>query len=403
MNSRERVQTVLEGKIPDRIPNGLGGCETTGLHVLAYDKLQEILGVEKTPPRLNTFMVNAVFEQEVLNRIEGDILLLASPNLCKSPLWGPDVKSFWKEQTLWNKKFLVAKNDIFTKRLDGTIVWETNRGIECPTTSYFFDSPEQTDFTIDFTYPSPKEYNPPASFDDKQLREWEELAKRMHNETEYSLCMGETITDLQIAPGGMIGSMILMLEEPEVMQEFLYKSLTSGLSQLVELDQAIGKYVDILLIAHDFGDNNGVTIGESLWREIYKPFYKELFTSWRQITNMKSNLHSCGSVYSILGDLVECGVDILNPIQTSATNMNAIKIKEEFGSELIFWGGAYDSQLFSKEESANEVYEKVSSAIRTLSTGGGYIFSGVHNLPPDMPKHHLEAMIRAWRDVRDYC
>ena len=400
MTSRQRVRTVLQGRIPDRIPCGLGGCETAGLHILAYEKLQSILGAEKTPPRMDTFMSNAVFEMDVLHKLGADILLLASPHMCKAPLWGSNNDSHWKEQTLWGRSFRVAAADTFETLKDGTVVWKSGRELICPPGSFFFDSAEMTDLTADFSYISPDDYNPPTSIGDDKLRELENLAKQMYEETDFSICLGETITDLQVAPGGHIGSMVLMLEEPDVMKAFLQKSLESSLSQLAELDQAVGKYVDILSIAHDFGDNKSVTIGEDLWREIYKPFYKELFTKWGQITNMKSNFHSCGSIYAILGDLIECGLDIYNPVQISATDMDAQRLKNQFGDKLIFWGGAYDSQLFSKEEDQESVYQKVSTTLNTLAAEGSYIFSGVHNLPPEIPKHHLKAMIQAWQDYK---
>ena len=84
MNSRERVRAVLAHKIPDRVPNGLGGCETAGMHIVAYDKLQRVLGCDPKPPRMDTFMVNAVFEEPVIKAMDGDIILLDSPRMCKS-------------------------------------------------------------------------------------------------------------------------------------------------------------------------------------------------------------------------------------------------------------------------------------------------------------------------------
>ena len=101
MTSRERVRAVLNHQLPDRVPNGLGGCETEGLHIVAYDNLQKILGVERKPPRLDTFMTNAVFEEPVIRAMDGDIILLASPNMCKSELRGANIADQWKEQELW--------------------------------------------------------------------------------------------------------------------------------------------------------------------------------------------------------------------------------------------------------------------------------------------------------------
>lgn len=401
MTSRERVRAVLQHRLPDSVPNGLGGCETAGLHIMAYNTLQNLLGVEPVPPRLNTFMTNAVFEEPVIRAMEGDIILLASPNMCKSELRG-DVSSQWKEQKLWGKTFSVSVRDHFREESDGTVVWETWGNAVCPPGTYFFDHKESSDLTADFEVPDPDQYHPRDTIDERVLRNLEKEAKRLYEETDFSICLGESITDLQVAPGGMIGSMILMMEEPEIMQAFLEKSLQAGLRQIELLEQAVGKYVDILSVAHDFGDNRSVTIGANLWREIYKPFYRRFFEKWHSITNMKINLHSCGAVSDILGDLIECGVDVFNPVQTSAAGMDAAGLKKRFGNDVVFWGGAYDAQLIPTSAGYEDVYRAVYNTVKTFAAGGNYIFSGVHNLPATLPEHHIRAMLDAWRDARAY-
>ena len=402
MNSRERVQAVINHKIPNCVPNGLGGCETEGLHVLSYYKLQELLGISDAPPKICTFMTNAVFETEMIAKMQGDIILLASPRMCKSAYRGDGVENLWKEQILWDKKFLVSVNDKFTHRDDGNIVWDTAGGSVCPKGGWFFDWLGTTDFFADFADVSPDDYNFAMDLPEKMLRNLEDTAKQIYNESELSVCLGETISDLQVQPGGTVASMILMKERPDIMKEILDKAVKASLSQLRQLDQAVGKYVDILSIAHDLGDNRSVLIGDNLWREIYKPAYSELFQNWKKITKMKINFHSCGSIYGILGDLAECGADIINPVQISAKNMSPEKLKSEFGDKLIFWGGAYDAQLFTPDTSYGEVYSGVAENIKTLKSNGGYIFSGVHNLSPDIPVQHLKATLDAWQDNKYY-
>ncbi len=402
MTSRERVRAVLAHKIPDRIPNGLGGCETEGLHIVAYDTLQKILGLERKPPRLDTFMTNAVFEEPVIRAMEGDILLLASLNMCPSELRGEGIESQWKEQRLWGRTFSVPVRERFTEREDGVTVWETAGGAICPKGCYFFDHPGYTDLLADFQVPDPDRFHPRDTIADAVLRRLEETAKRLYEETEFSLCLGECITDLQVAPGGMVGSMILMKEEPDVMREFLDKCADAGLKQIELLDQAVGKYVDILSVAHDLGDNRGVTIGAELWREIYKDAYKKYFGGWRKRTKMRVNLHSCGSVAEILPDLIECGLEVLNPVQTSAAGMDIPSLKKKFGADLVFWGGAYNPQLIGTELGYEEVYEAVRQNVRLLGEGGGFIFAGVHNLPATLPESHIRAMLDAWKAERDY-
>ena len=413
MTSRERVRRILNRDNPDYIPNGLGGCETEGLHVLAYYNLQEAIGLPPAPPKICTFMTNAVFETDVIEKMKGDIILLASPRMCKS-LYREykngedscDMNKLWKDQILWEKNFKIPVGDRFTHKDDGSIVWETAGSSVCPKGGYFFDWVGDATATSGFyddiygsdKLPSPDDYNPSHNLSDELLRNLESSAKRLYEETDLSICLGETITDLQIQPGGMVKWFILLKEHPEIMQEFLDKSVASALSQLNQLNQAVGKYVDILSIAHDLGDNRDVLIGGDLWREIYKKPYHDLFQGWKKITDMKINFHSCGSIYNILGDLADCGVDIINPVQISSRNMSAEKIKSAFGDRIIFWGGAYDSQLFSPDETYDAVYEKVSDIINILKQGGGFIFSGVHNLTPDMPIHHIRAMLDAWNN-----
>lgn len=400
MNSRERVQAVLNHEKPDKIPNGLGGCETAGLHVLAYERLQGLMARPYAPPRLDTFMCNAVFEPDVLSAMEGDILLLASPRMCKSQL-RVDQGMPWRNESLWGHSIRVPAGERFHTREDGSIVWESQGGVICLPDSHYFDCAATADLNAAFAYPSPDEYHPPSDFPDEQLRQLEEAAKRMYEETEFCLCLGETITDLQIAPGGTIGSMALMMEQPDIMHAFLHKSVEAGLSQLVLLEQALGKYVDILSIAHDFGDNQGFAIGEALWRSIYKPHYMRLFQGWKQRTRMRINLHSCGAISSILGDLIECGVDVINPVQTSAQGMDPETLIQRFGGDIVFWGGGYDAQSIPANASFEQVYRSVRHSIEAFKPYR-YIFSGVHNLPSTTSKTHLHAMLEAYRDTRYY-
>jgi len=400
MTSRERVRKVLNHEIPDRVPNGLGACETTGLHVLGYDTFQEILNIPRQMPRLNTFMSNAVFEEDVIKAMEGDMLLIASPHLCNASLRGGMIQGQWKEQELWGRIFRVPVSEQFKTRSDDSILWET-LGAICPKNGFFFDWPDTLDLFADTIYPDPEDYCPPDSFSDEFLRDLENLAKDLYEETEYSLCLGETVTDLQFQPGGRISWMVLLKENPELMKAYLEKACNASLKQIFLIDQAVGKYVDMMLIADDIGDNRGVAIGDNLWREIYKPFYKRLFQGWHERTSMKINLHCCGSIFSIFGDLVECGLDIYNPVQISARNMAPLLLKEKFGRFLVFYGGDYDAQMM-KGRSYDEVYEHVTANLNILKKDGKHIFSGVHNLPPDIPEDHLRAFFTAWKDHRNY-
>ena len=400
MTSRERVRKVLQHEIPDRVPNGLGGCEITGIHAFNYDLLHKIFNLPKQATRINSWMVTSVFENELIKAMEGDVMLIASPQYCPSPLRGKTALNQWKEQKLWGKTFRVAVSDQLETRNDGSILWK-NRGLACPKSGFYFDEPNASDFLADFDYPDPENYNPSDPFTDEYLRDLETVAKELYEETEYSLCLGETLEGFRFKPCGRVGWMILVKENPDLMKAYLEKACAASLKQVSLIGQAVGKYVDMMAICDDMGDNMGVILGEQTWREIYKPFYKRLFQGWHEKTSMKVLLHSCGSIHTILDDLIECGVDIYNPVQISANNMDPEILKAKFGKRLVFYGGDYTAQMV-KDCNYNEVYEHVKKYLTVLKKDGGHIFCGMHNLPPEMSEEHLKAFFAAWMDHRDY-
>jgi uroporphyrinogen decarboxylase len=406
MTPRERVRAVLSHQIPDRIPNGLGACETAGLHVLAYEKLQKILGVKTAPPRIGSFEANAVFELDLIKAMEGDMLLLASPKLCKSDLRGPAVEAQWKEQELWGRHFRVCIEDEFVKEPDGSVTWKTGGWRGGPPLynrppSFFFDEAALPLDMGETDYLRPEDVNPSGDWPDEILRHLEETAWYMYETTDLSLSIGECLPDFQYLPGGFLKGWMFIAEYPERMAEILSKMADAALTRLGLLEQAVGKYVDIINMAHDLGDNRGLIVGPETYQTVYAPNYKKLFQGWKKITGMKLCLHTCGAVREALGDLQESGLDIYNPVQISGANMDPAELKSDFPG-IIYYGGAYDHHLCSPEESYESIYEKTSRNIKALAKNGGYILAGVHNLLPEIPAHHLKAILDAWQDNRDY-
>ena len=398
MTSRERIQNFLNGKPVDRIPNGLGGCETAGLHNLAYHKLKRLLGVNDPSNRVCTFMNNAIFEPSVLEAMGGDVILLAS-RMCPSRFWSPEAAAEWKSMSLWDIDLQVAQKWQFRKQADGGCWWDERTF--CPTGAYYFDAPVTSAVGQSFAvadFPTPNQWNPSHELPEPQLQRLEADAKWLYENTGYAISCGEFIQDLQLRPGGTQSWWMQMVAEPEICHEFLDKAVDAGIAHLKQLEQAVGKYCETLLIADDMGDTRGITIGPELWRQIYKPHYKRLFTEWHKITRMKVSLHTCGAMSEILGDLIECGVDIYNPVQISANQMKPADLKKKFGNKIIFYGGVYDAVALGQEISAAVVYEAVKANIQTFSRNGGYIFAGVHNLPPEIPESHLQAMLQAYQD-----
>lgn len=408
MTSRERINKFLNREPVDRIPNGLGGCETAGLHNLAYKTLKEVIGVTDPNNRVCTFMNNAIFEPSVLEVIKGDVVLLGS-KMCPSRFWTQKAPSEWKDLEIWDTTIHVANKWQFEKDAEGSywwggLGWSPSDKLRCPPGELYFDAPPG-DATGDYfssdAKPSPDDFNPPHEYPEELLKRLEEDAKWLYENTDYAISCGEYIFDLQIRPGGLTNWWMRMVEEPEVVHEFLSKSVDAAISNLKQLEQAIGKYCVWMGLADDIGGQNGVTIGPDLWREIYKPHYKRLFTEWHKISNMKVNLHSCGSNFDIFDDLIECGVDMFNPVQISAAKMDPKALKENWGNRIIFYGGVFDATLLPLDMPEEEVFSKVKENIEILSSGGGYMFAGVHNLPGNIPAGQLRAMLKAYNECAE--
>ena len=359
------------------------------MHVLAYENLKSVLGVNEKANRMYTFMSNAVFEPTVLDAMGGDMIVLNS-KLCASPLWGPPAEGKWKDQRLWGKTFQVPAAWDFRTQADGAVLW--NNGRVCPPGAIYFDTPPGSDPSPDTdNQPSPADFAPPAPLCDEMLRDLEESARWLHENTPYGIVVGETIYDLQLKPGGRVAWWMRMVTEPQACHEFLHKAVEASLVHVEQVHQAVGKYCDAMIIANDMGDGRGVTIGPKLWRSIYKPHYHRLWSRWHEITPMKAMLHSCGSIVDILDDFIECGLDVINPIQRSARGMDAQSLAARFG-------GALDAIATPPDSPDEVVYEQARHTIRTLAAHGRYIFAGTHNLPGDTPPGHLKAMLQAYRD-----
>jgi uroporphyrinogen decarboxylase len=231
MKPRERIRNLLNGRNIDRIPNGLGGCETAGLHNLAYDKLKRVLGVKDLKNRVCTFMNNAIFEPSVLEAMEGDLILLGT-RMCPSRFWGKDADIEWKDLHIWDTTLQVANDWEFYQDPDGT--WWWNSWTKCVPGALYFDAPAQGPEQLlgDLEFPSPKDFNPFYDLPEPMLKRMQEDAKLLYETTDYSIVCGEIIHDLQLQPGGAVSWWTRMIQEPDACHEFLSKAVDAALIHL---------------------------------------------------------------------------------------------------------------------------------------------------------------------------
>jgi uroporphyrinogen decarboxylase len=163
----------------------------------------------------------------------------------------------------------------------------------------------------------------------------------------------------------------------------------------------VGAYLDVFQLADDLAMQNGPYMSPDLYREMIKPYQVELFQFVKSLTPAKIYYHSCGSVTGLLDDLIDVGVDILNPVQVSAEGMQPEQLKKRFGDKLSFWG-AMDTTEILPNGTADDVRDEVRSVIRNLGPGGGYVLASVHNMQADIPPENIIAMIEAASQYGQY-
>jgi uroporphyrinogen-III decarboxylase len=174
-----------------------------------------------------------------------------------------------------------------------------------------------------------------------------------------------------------------------------------GLKNIEKLARAVGDKVQAIFVSGtDFGTQRGPFISPQAYRDLYKPFQKTLNDQIHKLTKWKIFIHSCGGIYPLIGDIIDAGFDVLNPVQCSAEGMDPRRLKNEFGDQLVFWGGGVDTQKTLPFGTPEEVYNEVRERIDIFAVGGGYVFNSIHNIQSNVPMENILAMFKAIDDAR---
>lgn len=164
----------------------------------------------------------------------------------------------------------------------------------------------------------------------------------------------------------------------------------------------LGDLVDIVSEGDDLGSQNSLLMSPRTYRKLIQPQHRRLFDLIKAQSPVKVFLHSCGAIRPLIPDLIDAGVDILNPVQFSAVWMDLASLKQEYGRDLVFWGGGVDTQAVLGKGTPKEVKAHVRRNIEILSPGGGFVFATVHNIQANHPPENVMAMWEAWQEYGGY-
>lgn len=184
-------------------------------------------------------------------------------------------------------------------------------------------------------------------------------------------------------------------QNPSRLEKLVDYQIEFFINALKVICKYVGDVVDIITLGDDLGENKGPMINPEIYRKFFKRGHEELCQYIKKHSSMKIFFHSCGSVVKLIPDLIECGIDILNPIQISAKGMDPKYLKENFGDEITFWGGGADTRNILNRKSPEEVKNHVKGLLEIFAPGGGYVWNAIHNILPDVPPENIVAALEA--------
>jgi uroporphyrinogen decarboxylase len=183
--------------------------------------------------------------------------------------------------------------------------------------------------------------------------------------------------------------------EPDACRQLSERLCDLHLANLEKWLGAVGPYIDVILFGDDLGAQGGPLISCDTYRRLFKPFHTKLFHRAKELADVKVQLHCCGGVEPLLGDLIEAGLDAINPVQVSCKGMVPENLKKTYGDRLTFWGGGCDTRHVLSQATPEEVRQNVRGLVDTFAPGGGFVFQQVHNVLADVPPENVVAMLDA--------
>ena len=419
MTSRERLQATLERGEVDRLCVDIGAGGQTGMGVCAVHRLREaVLGKSDHKVKvIEPYQMLGKIDEELRKALELDVVGVHPPGT----MFGFRNEG-WKPFTIPvdGTEMLVPEKFNYTTNANGDLLMypegdtSVPASAKMPKDSYFFDAVNRQG-AIDESKLDPMDNCEEFGlFTEADLAYYKKEVDWYFENTDAGIYLtfgGIAFGDIALVPATWMKQTkgIRDVEEwyisTAMRRDYIYKVFEKqceiGLKNIEMLAPVLGDKVQAVFVSGtDFGTQRGPFISPDSYRDLYKPFQKAINDKIHELTNWKVFVHSCGSIYKLLPDMIEAGFDILNPVQCSATDMDPQKLKDEFGDDLVFWGGGVDTQKTLPFGTPQEVYDEVSKRIEIFSKNGGFVFNTIHNIQSNVPIENILAMLRAVDDFR---
>ena len=375
MTSRERVQKTLNHESPDRVPIDLGGFQT-GIHRGAYAALIQHLGIKDEIAILDPVQQLARPCEQVLERLRVDTRYVCAH--------GPEsfkggIKQDRRGGRLWHD--LVDEFGVVWSMPDDQQLYMdiSHHPLAGATIEDLAD------------YPFPRG-NDPTRFTGVR-----EQAMAMRRETPYAICtgIGGVVYEYCWYMRGLERWLMDLIEAPAFCATLLDRTLKFWMDFYSGFMKEVGDLVDVVMIGDDLAGQRGPLFNPEIYRRLVKPRAKALVRHIKSLTPAKVWYHTCGACAAYIPDLIDNGVDVLNPVQIGLPGMAPSDLKARFGRQLVFWGGGIDAQHVLPTATSAEVREHVRRNLAAFMPGGGYVFNNVHNIQNGVPPANVVALFDA--------
>jgi hypothetical protein len=416
MTSRDITLAALNHKETGKIPFDMGGTGVTGIHVRAVENLRKYYGLDNHP-------VKVIEPYQMLGEVEEDLASVAGLNIYGIPsrknMFGIPQDEGWKEfLTFWGQTVLVPEKFNTSSDTDGSLLIYPEGDIsvapcaKMPTAGFFFDALNRQLPVDDSNLNVDDNLEEFGLLGDDDIAYWKRQfdKARTCGRAVIAGFGGTAIGDIALVPG-------LNLKHPRGIRDvadwymstvmrtdYLHgifeKQTDIALKNLETLYRNGGDVVDAVFICGtDFGTQISTFCSGETFEELYAPYYRKMNDWIHQNTNWKTFKHSCGAIEPFIQRFINCGFDILNPVQISATGMDPEHIKNKYGKDIVFWGGGVDTQKVLAFGTPREVRQQVMNNCRIFGKDGGFVFNTVHNIQANVPVENIASMIDTIRDI----
>ncbi|MCY2953208.1 MAG: methyltransferase [Planctomycetota bacterium] len=416
MNSRERLLAALNHQQPDRVPVDFGSTAVTGIHVSVVTRLRRaVLGDGDYRVKvIEPYQMLGEVDEELRKALGIDVIGIAP----RKTLFGFENKNFKPFTMFDGTEVLVPENFNTTADTNGDLLIYPEGDTAVPPSGrmpkggHFFDSIiRQAPIDDDKLDPADncEEFGP---LSDADLSYYQRSIDRLSTQTDAGIMLtmpGTAFGDIALVPAPWMKHpkgirdveewYISTISRKDYVRKVFEAQCEIALKNIQKLINLFGNRIHAtFLTGTDFGTQRGPFISVKAYRDLFKPFHKQVNDLIHQNTMWKTFIHSCGSVFQLVPDFIEAGFDILNPVQCSAAQMDPVELKRRFGKDVTFWGGGVDTQHTLAFASAEEVYREVRRRVDIFNEGGGFVFDTIHNIQANTPTENILALFRALQD-----